>query len=148
LLGLPQVIKKSIEIDPRLRVQAYNDANHCSVQAQKYCYDFGFIFHHQILAGSITQLWPQSLEQSKDQGAQRQGGRGDGLLAASNGFSSQLVMPFESPPPQARQCNSCGDLKSLNFFALDSNDCRRCELIQREALIAQADQAGDQLPTS
>ena len=38
-------------------------------------------------------------------------------------------MPFESPPPEARLCSSCGDLKSLNFFALDSDECRRCEAL-------------------
>ena len=98
----------------------------------------------KILADNITQPWLESLGQSEDQLVQKQCGRGHGSLAASNGFSSQRVMPFESPPPEARECSSCGDLKSLNFFALDSDECRRCEALkQRRAAIAQAEQAMD-----
>ena len=63
-------------------------------------------------------------------------------LAASNGFSGHTVMPFESPPPEARLCSSCGDLKSLNFFALDSDECRRCEASNRQKqVVVQADEA-------
>ena len=90
------------------------------------------------------QLWPEFLGQSKDQGAQKQWRRVFILSAASNGFRGQRVMPFESPPPEARQCSSCGDLKSLNFFALDSDECRRCEVLSRQrSVIAQSDQAVD-----
>lgn len=36
-------------------------------------------------------------------------------------------MVFQSPPAEGRACKTCGDVKSLNFFALDSHECRRCE---------------------
>ena len=39
----------------------------------------------------------------------------------------KTVMAFQSPPAEGRTCNTCGDVKSLNFFALDSHECRRCE---------------------
>ncbi|WP_156098095.1 hypothetical protein [Synechococcus sp. KORDI-100] len=51
-------------------------------------------------------------------------------------------MPFESPPPEARLCSSCGDLQSLNFFALDNDECRRCEASnQQKQVVLQADEA-------
>ncbi len=41
-------------------------------------------------------------------------------------------MAFEAPPPQGRQCTSCGDIKALNFFGLDSRECRNCEALRRQ----------------
>jgi uncharacterized paraquat-inducible protein A len=39
-----------------------------------------------------------------------------------------------SPAAETRQCSSCGKTLSLNFFALDSRECRRCEA-QRSTLL-------------
>ena len=41
-------------------------------------------------------------------------------------------MAFEAPPAEGRQCSSCGDIKQLNFFGLDSNECRNCEVLRRQ----------------
>ena len=38
-------------------------------------------------------------------------------------------MSFEAPPAQGRQCTSCGEIKQLNFFGLDSKECRKCEVL-------------------
>lgn len=39
------------------------------------------------------------------------------------------TMSFEAPPAQGRQCTSCGEIKQLNFFGLDSKECRKCEVL-------------------
>ena len=36
-------------------------------------------------------------------------------------------MVLTSPPAESRECSSCGKTLSLNFFALDTRECRRCE---------------------
>ena len=36
-------------------------------------------------------------------------------------------MMLTSPAAKTRQCSSCGKTLSLNFFALDNRECRRCE---------------------
>ena len=36
-------------------------------------------------------------------------------------------MVLTSPPAENRECSSCGKTLSLNFFALDTRECRRCE---------------------
>ena len=36
-------------------------------------------------------------------------------------------MMLTSPAAETRQCSSCGKTLSLNFFALDNRECRRCE---------------------
>jgi len=36
-------------------------------------------------------------------------------------------MVMTSPPAESRECSSCGKMLSLNFFALDTRECRRCE---------------------
>ena len=36
-------------------------------------------------------------------------------------------MVLNSPPAESRVCSSCGQTLSLNFFALDTRECRRCE---------------------
>ena len=41
-------------------------------------------------------------------------------------------MAFEAPPAEGRQCTSCGDIKALNFFGLDSKECRNCEVLRRQ----------------
>jgi len=41
-------------------------------------------------------------------------------------------MAFEAPPAEGRQCTSCGEIKPLNFFGLDSKECRKCEVLRRE----------------
>lgn len=43
-----------------------------------------------------------------------------------DGLTSK-TMAYDTPPPEIRQCRSCGKTLSLNFFGLDSNECRRCE---------------------
>ena len=51
-------------------------------------------------------------------------------------------MAFEAPPAEGRQCTSCGDIKILNFFGLDSKECRNCEAKRRRhALKQEADRA-------
>ena len=46
-------------------------------------------------------------------------------------------MAFEAPPAEGRQCISCGDIKPLNFFGLDQQECRNCESRQRQQAIKQ-----------
>ena len=46
-------------------------------------------------------------------------------------------MAFEAPPAEGRQCISWGDIKPLNFFGLDQQDCRHCESRQRQQGIKQ-----------
>ena len=41
-------------------------------------------------------------------------------------------MAFEAPPAEGRQCSSCGDIKPLNFFGLDQQECRNCEAQRRQ----------------
>ena len=48
------------------------------------------------------------------------------MIKRTTGF-----MSYESPPAETRQCNSCGKILSLNFFGLDSQTCRACEVKQR-----------------
>ena len=36
-------------------------------------------------------------------------------------------MMLSSPAAETRQCSNCGKTLSLNFFALDTRECRRCE---------------------
>ena len=36
-------------------------------------------------------------------------------------------MVLTSPQAETRECSSCGKTLSLNFFALDARECRRCE---------------------
>ena len=38
-----------------------------------------------------------------------------------------LVMVHTSPPPETRECSSCGTNRSLNFFSRDTDECRICE---------------------
>ena len=47
------------------------------------------------------------------------------------------TMAFEAPPAEGRQCTSCGDIKILNFFGLDSKECRNCEAIRRQHALKQ-----------
>ena len=47
------------------------------------------------------------------------------------------IMAFEAPPAEGRQCISCGDIKTLNFFGLDQQECRNCESSQRQQGIKQ-----------
>ena len=46
-------------------------------------------------------------------------------------------MAFEAPPAEGRQCISCGDIKPLNFFGLDQQECRNCESSRRQQGIKQ-----------
>ena len=46
-------------------------------------------------------------------------------------------MAFEAPPAEGRECTSCGDIKPLNFFGLDSMECRNCEVLRRQHAVAQ-----------
>ncbi len=41
-------------------------------------------------------------------------------------------MSFEAPPAEGRQCTSCGEIQQLNFFGLDSKECRKCEVLRRD----------------
>ena len=45
------------------------------------------------------------------------------------------TMAFEAPPAEGRQCISCGDIKPLNFFGLDQQECRNCESKRRQQAI-------------
>ena len=47
------------------------------------------------------------------------------------------TMAFEAPPAEGRQCISCGDIKPLNFFGLDHQECRNCESRRRQQAIKQ-----------
>lgn len=40
-------------------------------------------------------------------------------------------MAYESPPAETRRCDSCGEILSLNFFGLDTVECRSCEQQRR-----------------
>ena len=58
---------------------------------------------------------------------------------------SKTTMPFEAPPAEARQCISCGDTRPLNFFGLDSSECRGCEASRRKRAIKQeADRSAEE----
>ena len=46
-------------------------------------------------------------------------------------------MAFEAPPAQERQCTSCGEIKPLNFFGLDQQECRNCESLRLEQAMKQ-----------
>ena len=46
-------------------------------------------------------------------------------------------MAFEAPPAEGRQCISCGDIKTLNFFGLDQQECRNCESRRRQQVMKQ-----------
>ena len=47
------------------------------------------------------------------------------------------TMAFEAPPGEGRQCISCGDIKPLNFFGLDQQECRNCESRRSQQAIKQ-----------
>ena len=47
------------------------------------------------------------------------------------------TMAFEAPPSEGRQCISFGDIKPLNFFGLDQQECRNCESRQRQQAFKQ-----------
>jgi len=56
----------------------------------------------------------------------------------------EATMAFEAPPAEGRQCIGCGEIQPLNFFGLDSKECRSCEAIRRQHAVKQdADQAGE-----
>ena len=61
--------------------------------------------------------------------------RRDWLLSIES--VSKTTMPFEAPPAEARQCISCGDTRPLNFFGLDSSECRGCEALRRKRAMKQ-----------
>ncbi len=42
-----------------------------------------------------------------------------------------LVIVHKSPPPETRECSSCGANRSLNFFSRDTDECRICEAQRR-----------------
>ena len=46
-------------------------------------------------------------------------------------------MAFEAPPAEGRQCSSCGNVKPLNFFGLDMQECRNCEFSRRQQALQQ-----------
>ena len=53
-------------------------------------------------------------------------------------------MAFEAPPAEGRQCNNCGEIKPLNFFGLDSKECRNCEAMRRQRnLTDHSDKTGE-----
>ena len=47
------------------------------------------------------------------------------------------IMALKAPPAEGRQCISCGDIKPLNFFGLDQQECRNCESSRRQQGIKQ-----------
>ena len=47
------------------------------------------------------------------------------------GEAESSVMAYESPPAETRRCESCGETLSLNFFGLDTAECRSCEQQRR-----------------
>ena len=47
------------------------------------------------------------------------------------------TMALEAPPAEGRQCISCGDIKPLNFFGLDQQECRNCESRRSQQAIKQ-----------
>ena len=46
-------------------------------------------------------------------------------------------MAFGAPPAEGRQRISCGEIKPLNFFGLDQQECRDCESRQLQQAIKQ-----------
>ena len=56
-------------------------------------------------------------------------------------------MAFDAPRAQGRQCSSCGDIKPLNFFGLDQQECRNCE-VQRRRQQAMKQNAHDSVEES
>ena len=57
--------------------------------------------------------------------------------AKANQHQGVTTMTFEAPPAEGRQCISCGDIKPLNFFGLDQQECRNCESSRRQQGIKQ-----------
>ena len=57
----------------------------------------------------------------------------------ANGYQHQgvITIAFEAPPAEGRQCISCGDIKTLNFFGLDQQECRNCESRRRQQVMKQ-----------
>ena len=55
--------------------------------------------------------------------------------ANANQHQGMTTMAFEAPPAEGRQCISCGDIKPLNFFGLDQQECRNRELRRRQEAI-------------
>ena len=47
------------------------------------------------------------------------------------------TMAFEAPPAEGRQSISCGEIKTLNFFGLDQQECRNCESRRRQQVMKQ-----------
>ena len=56
-------------------------------------------------------------------------------------------MAFDAPPAQGRQCRCCGYIKPLNFFGLDQQECRNCE-VQRRRQQAMKENANDSVEES
>ena len=55
------------------------------------------------------------------------------------------TMALEAPPAEGRQCISCGDIKPLNFFGLDQQECWNCEAQRRQHATKQdADDAAEE----
>ena len=57
--------------------------------------------------------------------------------ANANQHQGVTTMAFEAPPAEGRQCISCGEIKPLNFFGLDQQECRNCESRRRQQSIKQ-----------
>ena len=57
--------------------------------------------------------------------------------ANADQYEGVTTMAFEAPPAEGRQCISCGDIKPLNFFGLDQQECRNCESRRRQQAIQQ-----------
>ena len=56
-----------------------------------------------------------------------------------------MAFAFEAPPAEGRQCTCCGDIKPLNFFGLDQQECRNCEAQRRhQAMKQDADDAAEE----
>ena len=43
------------------------------------------------------------------------------------GQETQPLMSYATPPAETRQCTSCRNVRTLNFFKLDHQECRHCE---------------------
>ena len=59
------------------------------------------------------------------------------VLVAKCWKHDATTMAFEAPPAEGRQCTSCEDIKPLNFFGLDSGECRNCEVLRRQHALKQ-----------
>ena len=63
------------------------------------------------------------------------------VMVTTSSSSNENGMAFESPPAEGRQCSICGQIKALNFFGLDSKECRNCEVLRRQQSVKE--QAGE-----